>query len=223
MKLPDIIARCDELIKKADEVLVTTYKEPHFVPQVKIEQFNEFRSLSLSFLKKVFKTDHPFYTEFEEKVKTNKPSDTELGRGIIKAAKNEIQSGWLFEIKDFITAEIFSDFLEMSDYLLNEGYKDPAAVMVGSVLEEHLRKMCDKNNITTTFTDRNGDLKNKKADSLNADLSNSNIYNKLDQKNITAWLDLRNKAAHGNYNEYTSEQVKNLHLAVSEFISRFSI
>ena len=34
-------------------------------------------------------------------------------------------------------------------------------------------------------------------DKMNSDLCGASIYEKLDQKNITAWLDLRNKAAHG--------------------------
>ena len=38
-------------------------------------------------------------------------------------------------------AELFADFLEMADYLLSEGYKDPAAVLGGSMLEEHLRQL----------------------------------------------------------------------------------
>jgi hypothetical protein len=35
------------------------------------------------------------------------------------------------------------------------------------------------------------------------------------QKNVTAWLDLRNKAAHGKYAEYQGEQVSLLLAAVS--------
>ena len=94
----------------------------------------------------------------------------------------------------------------MAEYLSEEGYKDPAAVMVGSVLEEHLRQLCQKHGIATTTTKQGSPL-SRKADALNADLGNNSVYNKLDQKNVTAWLDLRNKAAHGKYQEYTREQV----------------
>jgi len=55
---------------------------------------------------------------------------------------------------------------------------------------------------------------------LNADLATSGVYGKLDQKNVTAWLDLRNKAAHGHYNEYTKEQVALLLNAVRDFVTR---
>ena len=88
----------------------------------------------------------------------------------------------------------------MSTYLLEEGYKDPSAVLTGSVLEEHIRKLCEKNNISIFQG-----IKPIKADALNAELVKANIYSKLDQKNVTAWLDLRNKAAHGKYNEYSKD------------------
>ncbi len=62
--------------------------------------------------------------------------------------------------------------------------------------------------------------KPKKADLMNADLAGAGVYNKLDQKSVTAWLDLRNKAAHGHYGEYTAEQVLSMLGAVQEFMTR---
>ena len=55
----------------------------------------------------------------------------------------------LANIDELIHADIFTGFLEMGYYLLEEGYKDPAAVLAGGTLEEHLRKLCQKNNIET--------------------------------------------------------------------------
>ena len=37
---------------------------------------------------------------------------------------------------------------------------------------------------------------------------------------VTAWLDLRNKAAHGNYSEYNDNQVKQMIMGVRDFIIR---
>ena len=110
----------------------------------------------------------------------------------------------------------------MAEYLLEQNYKDPAAVIAGSVLEEHLRQLCDKNGIEIVIK-KNGKLKSKKADSLNSDLYRKLSYGILDQKNVTAWLDLRNKAAHGKYDEYTNEQVDLMLRGVSEFICRVPV
>jgi len=137
--------------------------------------------------------------------------------GIVQALKTAYESGYLYQIHELIRADLFADFLDMAQYLLEEGYKDPAAVIIGGVLEEHLRKLCVKHSITITKANRF-----KKADTMNADLANSHIYNRLDQKSVTAWLDLRNNAAHGKYTEYTDDQVNVALLGIRDFIARFS-
>jgi len=38
---------------------------------------------------------------------------------------------------------------------------------------------------------------------MNADLAKVKVYGILEQKNVTAWLDLRNRAAHGKYLEFS--------------------
>lgn len=123
MKIEDIKQRVDTLIASAGQVL-NTKRESDFGSYVSSELFHEFRSASLSFLRNAFGIDHPFYKEFDSKAKDSTPYDAEEGRGILKAAKQEIDGGWIFTIKGLVSAEIFSDFLEMSEYLLKEGYKD---------------------------------------------------------------------------------------------------
>lgn len=218
MKIEDIQRRVEELINMAGQVLATK-RTSTYGSYVSSEQFNEFRSASLSFLRNTFGTDHPFYEEYNKQAENATPHDTEKGRGILKAAKQEIDGGWIFTVKGLISAEIFSDFLEMGDYLLKEGYKDPAAVMTGSVLEEHIRQLCLRNSIPIE-TIKDGKPIPKKADLMNSELASGNIYNKLDQKSITSWLDLRNKAAHGQYAGYTKEQVELMYQGVTNFISR---
>lgn len=110
----------------------------------------------------------------------------------------------------------------MAKYLFNEGYKDPAAVIAGSSLEAHLRQLCKKNNIDLTFTDSKGEVRNKNAGRMNDDLASDSVYNKLDQKSVTAWLDFRNKAAQGKYKEYTNDQVALMIDGIHDFISRNS-
>jgi hypothetical protein len=220
MKIDDLKKRVDELINLAGQVLKTKHFNEIHNP-VSNEDFNEFRSASLSFLRNTFGNDHTFYKEFNENAKRANESCTKEGLGILKAAKQEIDGGWIFSVKGLISAEIFSDFLEMSEYLLTEGYKDPAAVMTGSVLEEHLRFLCNQNNISIVI-DKEGNQIAKKADLLNSELAAANVYNKLDQKSVTSWLDLRNNAAHGKYDKYTKEQVVLMIQGVANFMARIS-
>ncbi|MGX4585814.1 hypothetical protein [Paenibacillus chitinolyticus] len=120
--------------------------------------------------------------------------------GILKAAKDDYEHDFLFDIKTLIEAEVFDDFIEQAEFLLNAGYYQPSAVIVGSVLEDSLRKLCVKHEIQ--LDDR------PKLDKMNADLAKEGIYNKLTQKQITAYSDLRNKAAHGKWDEFNEEDVR---------------
>jgi hypothetical protein len=135
--------------------------------------------------------------------------------GITQALKEDLELGYIQSLVEIVHSEIFSDFLDMARHLNNSGYKDSSAVLAGSTLESHLRKLALKNSIEVEKDDRP-----IKANKLNADLTKADIYGLLDQKNITAWLDLRNKAAHGNYEEYTKEQVDLLIAGIQDFITR---
>jgi len=210
--------RIKDLVKFGERVIATKGGDSYST-YVDTELFYEFKASSLSFQKTVFKENHPIYIEFLKGCEFARSNDADKGLAILKAASIEIEGGWLTTVSELVSAEIFSDFLEMAEYLLRQKYKDPAAVIIGSVLEEHLRKLCHKNEIETEF-EKDGRLEFKKADRLNSDLYNKSIYNKLDNKSITTWLDLRNKAAHGQYEEYNIEQVVLFYQGVLEFITR---
>jgi len=53
-------------------------------------------------------------------------------------------------------------------------------------------------------------------------LAKAGVYGKLDQKAVTSWLDLRNKAAHAKYTEYAHEQVELMYAGVRDFVMRKS-
>lgn len=136
--------------------------------------------------------------------------------GMVTALRNDVAAGRTRSAIELIHADLFSDFLEMASHLLEEGFKDPAGVLAGSVLEGHLRLLAPKHGIP--LVDAKGSP--KKADLLNSELSAAGAYGKGDQKSITAWLHLRNSAAHGKYTDYTKDQVGLMVLAVRDFISR---
>lgn len=223
MKLEDLVTRADELIQKGQQVLGTRRSYEHVVGEfMDHEKFADFRTSSLAFLSRTFGEESPNFKEFDKEMTSNRPRDVERGIGILRASKEELEGGWLTTTKGLISAEIFSDFLEMADYLLAENYKDAAAVIMGSVLEEHLRQLAQKHGIEVTF-ERSGRQVPKKADLLNAELTKANVYNKLDQKNVTTFLDLRNKAAHGKYEEYGKSQVQHMYQSVLDFMIRVPV
>lgn len=139
--------------------------------------------------------------------------------GVLRALHADIDAGYVQSIEELIHGDVFSDFLEMAAYLLQENFKDAAAVIAGSTLEAHLRQLCAKHGVPTDHQTQSG-VRPKKADQMNADLCKASAYSKLDQKNVMAWLDLRNKAAHGLYTEYKKDQVDLLVSAIRDFMTR---
>lgn len=223
MHLQDLSKRIQQLVEQSKVVLSTSYKESGFSPIfVDSGKLAGLRVSVLSFIAMAYGKEHSHYSEFDKATRVTKiRSSAEKGHEILLAIQNEIEGGWIFSVKKLVSAEIFSDFLEMAAHLLELDYKDPAAVMIGSVLEENLRQLCHSAGIETEI-EKEGTLIPKSADRLNSDLAKAEGYTKLDQKSVTAWLDLRNKAAHGKYNEYGKEQVELMMRGVTEFLARMN-
>ena len=64
--------------------------------------------------------------------------------GVVESLRASLKAGYLETASELIHGEVFGDFLEMADHLLERGYKDAAAVVTGSTLEAHLRQLCQK-------------------------------------------------------------------------------
>jgi hypothetical protein len=98
----------------------------------------------------------------------------------------------------------------MAEHLLESGYKDPAAVLTGAVLEDTIRKLMVRENLPTV------DAKGKKLtiDPMNIALAKAGTYNVLVQKQVTSWADLRNSAAHGEFDKYDDEHVSHMLIGV---------
>jgi len=138
-------------------------------------------------------------------------------QGVIKAVQHEFEMGLLADFRGLVQADIFADFLDMGEYLLGERYKDAAAVVIGSVLEDTLRKLAEANSIAT----RKPNGRPLTIEPLNVECAKAGIYDKLVQKQVTSWGDLRNKAAHGKYDEYDADQVKMMLLFVQKFATEY--
>ncbi|WP_290789779.1 hypothetical protein [Flavihumibacter sp. UBA7668] len=219
MQIKDLLIRIDFVISKGTTALAHKKYSDMGSDYVETGQYAGFRSSSMSVISSIFGESHTYFKEFDRQVNNSYVYNIEAGINILQSLRHEVEQGWLTTFKKLVTAEVFSDFLEMSKYFLDESYKDPAAVMIGSVLEENLRQLCNNHSVDT-FIIKGSDTVNKKADQLNVDLAKAGVYGVLEQKSVTAWLDLRNRAAHGKYNDYTIEQVKLMYQGVFDFITR---
>jgi hypothetical protein len=135
---------------------------------------------------------------------------------IVQALRDDLQAGWLETIVELVHADTHKGYLEMAEELLDKNYKDAAAVIAGTSLEVHIRDLCMKHGIATHVSG-----KPKKADTMNADLKRESVYGGLEQKQVTAWLALRNSAAHGQYGDYVESDVRQLIDGVQAFAIKY--
>jgi len=183
------------------------------------EDWTNLRASGLAFIESTFGRDHSYYREFDHALSNSYDQHGKYALGVLIAIRDQLKGGWIETTRGLVSSEVFADFLEMAEHLLDQRYKDPAAVLVGSTLEEHLRQLCAAASLPVEDFS-SGKPVPLKADTLNAELAKANKYSKLDQKQVTAWLDLRNKAAHGKYSEYSDVQAAQMLAGVREFITR---
>lgn len=216
-----VIKRLNELIERVNIIKLNPVPSPHRGKFYNRQDTFQFGTSALSFLEKVFgkESEHfnKFSTEFNNfstiQVNMHRPMDAMIG--ILKSAKDDYENGYLFDTRKLIEAEVFDDFLEQAEQLFAKGYYQPAAVIAGCVLEDGLRKLCDKNEITF--------IKKPTIDPMNIELRKADIYNQFWQKKITALADLRNKAAHGEWDEFEKDDVKDMIRDVRRFMEGYFV
>jgi hypothetical protein len=101
----------------------------------------------------------------------------------------------------------------MAEYLLSEGYKDPSASLIGAVLEDGLRRICSSHGVALSSRED--------ISSLNKKLADVNVYNRLLQKKIQVWNNIRNNADHGRFVEYKVDDVSEMLKGVRHFFEQY--
>lgn len=120
-------------------------------------------------------------------------------RAVFGAAKEDFEGGYVSSIRNLIQAEVFDTELEQAKELTGAGYYQAGAIIAGVVLETNLRQLCTEMQIQPGKLDR-----------MNADLAKAGKYNSLVQKRITALAAIRNSAAHGEVQKFSSADVSSM-------------
>jgi hypothetical protein len=212
----EILDRLDSLIAKGNKVLATHRPNPPNVigyPTLSSEAFSEWQTQSHAYLINVLGQDHIYVQRFKSIGQKGYTGAVGSGQGILRAVREDIEGGYLKRVQALVSAEIFTDFVEMTEHLLEQGYKDPAASLVGAVLEDGLRKISAKNAVTVKAKED--------ISSLNKKLADAQVYNRLRQKKLQVWNDVRNNADHGKFSEYSKDDVKEMIKGVSDFLAQY--
>ena len=207
------LERVQELILKGESSLTELDRHGY----IEASAFAEWETSCLNFLQglPLAKSKNVFYDKFDSQVnpKYMTKESVNYGIGILSGLQEDIEKGLLESGAELVKAEVFTDLLEMAEYLLEQGYKDPAASLAGAVLEIELRNLCSRKGIDV-----------KKADDiscLNGKLKDKDVYSQVQRSSIEAWKKIRDAAAHGKHEEYTENQVKDFLSGLRRFIGEY--
>lgn len=160
--------------------------------------------------------NNPYYERFAGIIKQN-PSGyyeyVDSCLGIIEAVQRDLQSGRLRSFRRMVEAEVFADFITMADHILENGYYGAAAALMGGVLESGLRDIAQSRDVPFGAS---GDLAG-----LNARLAQAGVYNAVRQKEVQYFIDIRNKAAHGEFDQFSVDDVKKLIAGVRTVLATY--
>lgn len=216
MNLNTIIrTRLNALLKKGEEVLATHEPNPPGIigfSTLDSGPYAEWRNQALVCITDIFGSGHIYTENFESKTaRSGYQTSVEAGLGILRAVLEDIENGYLSTLKELAAAEVSSDFLDQANYLLKNGYFIPAASLAGAVLENGLRSLAERKNITVKTKDS--------LSALNSRLADKNVYSRLRQKQIGVWIDVRNAADHGEFKKVTENDVAELVRGVQNFLA----
>ena len=208
--------RVDALIKKGEALLGTErFTESGGTRGVDSQQDAEWRSQARVCLEQLFGREHSYTESFaSETLSSGSGYAVKGGLGVLQAALEDVELGHLDTVRQMATAEVFSDFIGQADYLLEHGHHIPAASLAGAVLENGLRSLAEKNDIATKPRDDLSALNNK--------LGAKSVYNRLRQKQVGYWADVRNHADHGNFDDFTQHDAAELVRGVRDFMAEYA-
>ncbi len=135
--------------------------------------------------------------------------------GTLEAVYNDYNDGFISDIRLLVSAEVLSDILEQADVLCKSDYYIPAASLAGAVLEDSLKKLCNKNNIP--IPTKPG------INKLNDLLAKEGLYTKLTHKSVTAYAEIRNNADHGVFEAFKKSDVEAMVKWVRQFQEEFLV
>ena len=154
----------------------------------------------------------------------NEKDQLEFGISFLESIREDFEYGFLDNLSLEIEAELSAGYMSQAEALLTEGISGkhehvPAAVLAGAVLEKALRTLCDK--LTPAEPTMNDKGKPLMLNALIISLKKRNVFNEIVAKQLRTWADIRNSAAHGEFEQFNKTQVESMISGIESFLSQY--
>jgi hypothetical protein len=217
----EVLTELNSLIEEAEE-LDESYRMSDmgtYESDLPEYRFRSFTTAAFAAIQRIAGKDSEYYQEPARPEEDQRISVAGWGKSIIPslrgslvALKRAVKSGHLESLESRLRANIHDDFLQQAEDLLSSDYYVAGMVLIGSVLEDHLRKMCRRENLSW---DGHGSL-----GTYNEKLRGES-YEKPTWRRIQSITDLRNKAAHGEGDEISPDDVQDALQYTIRFVEKY--
>jgi hypothetical protein len=233
----ETLARLDALIAEGEALplagasrvtggnYLTGETHHHQYTVVKDSSFTQWRTSCTAVLDRIVSRDSILRESVERFPKLgNSTTNRDYAVAFLRAVRTEVDLGSLTDLAVRVEAEIQADFLDQAQRDLVGNAAKPeavsAAVIAGASLERCLRRLATELTPPEPIVSAKGEQLMMMAliDSLKRRLA----FNELMAKELRAWAALRNHAAHGQYDQFSVDQVKDMVRGVQRFLAERS-
>lgn len=224
------LAHFDRLIVQGEAINEASLQSGIEFLGINFNAFVEWKVNCISLLDQVIPLNSAQRNLIEELKRPEEPMKSELvyrevlqrTLSYIKAIRSDFQLGLLENLTLAIESEIAADYMGQAEQLLAEGQSGkydhvPAAVLSGAVLEKALRTLCGKQVPPIATVNSKGEplTLNPLIDAL----KRAGVFNELKAKQLRAWADIRNKAAHGEFDQFSRHDVEAMIRGIGDFLA----
>ena len=211
----DLIAKIDKLIAEAKDMIASPTQRDYSHPGSSEVQGPRLRKWSISCRNLVVQIGHPARVWEDVFPVTHNWSNVGTVEGLLaylESLRDAIDSDLLLSLEDLIASEAFGGLLEQAEELFSKGYLLAAGVLGRAVLEEHLRKLCERLDCIPDGRPTINDL--------NMTLYKNGHLDKLAMQGVTGMATAGNHCAHNNEPPLSGPDVKKFLGDVRDFLVR---
>lgn len=183
---------------------------------VKAGDWKRWATSAQSVILAVFGEGSPHYQNFVQSFSRCNGWDYDVLelRGIFLSAKDDFDSGYVFNVDLRISGEVFGDFIGLAKEALAEGHKEVAAVLACASLEDALKRFSASNGLDTEGKSMQEVINSLKSKGLVAGA----------QKTILDTMPrVRNLALHADWDKLSEPEVNSVIGFVEQFlVTKFS-
>jgi HEPN domain-containing protein len=213
-RLNELISRGEEMRRTFDFPVIKLLLDRHELSLDSRETLDQWKLSCLNIVEVLVGRKSVFFETFLHKridyYETSFGEAMSHYLSVLKALKEEFQTGFLQGIEILVTRDMLDTIVEEAKVLLQAKYKDAAAIYCRVIIETSAKKLCDKNKLSYR--------KKEKLSAIIDKLKKKGVLSLPEWRQIQAWMDIGNSAAHGKFDEYSAEDVKNMLNGIDSFI-----